>query len=662
MKKLNKFTTGYLFTFLCLITIIFTVACVNATDIDNNITTNNNEINKDINIYNIEDEVIMDNNINTKHSMKELNNYIINNIKNAKVGDTIKLENNYYYLEDIDKNLEEDDIIIDKPITIDGQGHTIDAKCNHTIFKFKVPYTILVKLINIRFVNGSTKNIEKRGHGLPYGSSVFNSGGDSNNIFIKNCTFINNTAQWGGAVYNCYVENCTFIDNTAKEYGGAIRNCIVTNCRFIHNEAEYGGAILGGSVTKSYFFDNIAKYGGAMSGGIAKDCTFTNNKADDGGGAMHNSTAEYCTFTNNIAIANGINEEGDGGAMSGCIAKDCYFINNKAKYGGAMIGGIAEDCYFINNSAYKGGAIYYGNAINCTFINNTAMNGNAMYFGHAITCKFINSKMPSNMGYSVEGIAAMEGGKLTNCSFVNNTVSHSHIQFSIINKNIIIGDSVLFNYLPKCNLTVTINKEGKILKTFTCTDDGWKVKDLPEGVYNITFSINSIYNEGELNITNMQVIDVTLPIMKNLNILIKDTTNNRIFLDKDYQWSEQDKNLTKGIIVNKSITIDGQGHKIDANNKMRIFQVTNDAIVTFKNINFLNGEYKGYGGAVLNNGAGKNVKIINCTFNGNRALNGTIVSVTAINCTFINNTVKFGAAIYYGEARNCIFTNYKLYF
>ena len=65
--------------------------------------------------------------------------------------------------------------------------------------------------------------------------------------------------------------------------------------------------------------------------------------------------------------------------------------------------------------------------------------------------------------------------------------------------------------------------------------------------------------------------------------------NTTIFLNDDYQWIEQDTGLENGIIIDKSIIIDGQEHKIDANHKMRIFQVTNNAIITFKNIIFSNG-------------------------------------------------------------------------
>ena len=124
--------------------------------------------------------------------------------------------------------------------------------------------------------------------------------------------------------------------------------------------------------------------------------------------------------------------------------------------------------------------------------------------------------------------------------------------------------------------------------------------------------------------------------------------------------NDTDSSLENGIIINKSITIDGQGHTIDGGGKMRIFQVTNNAVVTLKNITFENGKTgeNGCGGAVLNDGA-KNITVINCTFNKNSAYDGgAIYHVYAINCTFINNTAsRYGGAMFDRYAYNCTFIN-----
>ena len=143
---------------------------------------------------------------------------------------------------------------------------------------------------------------------------------------------------------------------------------------------------------------------------------------------------------------------------------------------------------------------------------------------------------------------------------------------------------------------------------------------------------------------------------------IIDSTQDTIILNDDYSYVESDE-LENGIEIRESLTIDGKGHTIDAAGKMRIFQVTNNAVVTFKNIIFENGwtGSKGYGGAVWNNG-GNTITVINCTFNKNSAnYGGAISRVNAINCTFINNEAyEYGGAMYEGgSAVNCTFVNNK---
>ena len=155
--------------------------------------------------------------------------------------------------------------------------------------------------------------------------------------------------------------------------------------------------------------------------------------------------------------------------------------------------------------------------------------------------------------------------------------------------------------------------------------------------------------------------------MVELENTIKNNKNTTILLNNDYQWTQQDTDLEKGIILDKSIGIDGQGHTIDAKSKMRIFQVTNNAMVTFKNINFLNGKFDSmwalvWGGAVWNKGA-KKVTLINCTFTGNNAeYGGAIYKCIAINCTFTNNAASRGGAIFAKKdiiVKNTTFINNK---
>ncbi len=104
-----------------------------------------------------------------------------------------------------------------------------------------------------------------------------------------------------------------------------------------------------------------------------------------------------------------------------------------------------------------------------------------------------------------------------------------------------------------------------------------------------------------------------------LSVLVNDTPENgTLVLDKDYEYVN---GSNKGILITKSITIDGAGHTLNGNKLSRMFNVTADNVI-LKNIKFINGNAYGRyfsneagGGAIYWNGA--NGYIENCKFTNN---------------------------------------------
>jgi len=172
--------------------------------------------------------------------------------------------------------------------------------------------------------------------------------GNSSSPTIRNCTFVGNSADWGGAIYcdssSPTMVNCTFSGNSADEAGGAIfcTNSSVptaTNCVFSGNSANSaGGAIYcdssrpnlnncvlrdntvttndGGAIycvnssrptaTNCVFAGNSAgRYGGAAAAVYSSrltmtNCTFSGNTANDSGGAI------FCTVLSDATLKNSI--------------------------------------------------------------------------------------------------------------------------------------------------------------------------------------------------------------------------------------------------------------------------------------------------------------------------------------------------------------------
>ncbi len=157
-------------------------------------------------------------------------------------------------------------IIIDHAVTIDGNGAIIDMEgSNFTPFTMQgkdldFPEIIIKNLI-IKNVYSLDSNAGAICFILAKGSVV-------------NCTFVDNFADYGGAIAvslsnNIDINNCTFIENSASR-GGAIylgpysSGHVVKNCVFVDNSASTGGAI----------------YYGA-SDAVVENCVFVNNNATD---------------------------------------------------------------------------------------------------------------------------------------------------------------------------------------------------------------------------------------------------------------------------------------------------------------------------------------------------------------------------------------------
>ena len=414
--------------FICLIGIILSAACVSAaedigqTNIED---TSNLDANGDIlAISSSENEILGADEPGTFTELQQM-------IDSGNA--TINLTKDYKWSSEFTDFA----IRIKNPITINGNGHVIDASNQYEKRIFEISkVTSGIILDNITFKNGNSDahggaiNIisalsDSKFTNLNFiNNTAINNGGavrfyhtSANNLF-ENVTFIDNTANGGngGALYitetstsdtfnNVRFENNVAINKDKKVDGGAINfhgkvtGATFTNVTFYKNRAEKsaGGAInidngIENSIfNNTHFIDNAAKTGGAI--GI----TYKNNY-------ISSLTFENTEFIHNTAL------EDNGGAinigpwgftdLTGTTFKKVSFINNTAQQnGGALyvtkdtISNTFEDVVFINNTAKEndGGAVRFGasnqNYItrentfkNVKFINNTAdQNGGALY-------------------------------------------------------------------------------------------------------------------------------------------------------------------------------------------------------------------------------------------------------------------------------------------
>ena len=509
--------------------------------------------------------------------------------------------------------------------------------------------------------NGAVIDMANSGHGA---FSVTTSGVTIKNLTIKNANFEGN----GGAIYFMYsgiVINCNFTNNTATVYGGAVYfqdEGNVTNCNFTDNNARiYGGAVYfqkGGNVTNCNFTDNTASgTGGAVyfqNEGNVTNCNFIDNNARIYGGAVYfqkGGNVTNCNFTDNTA-------SGTGGAV--------YFQNE----------GNVTNCNFTgNNATWYGGAVYFqkaGNVTNCNFTGNNATTGSAIYFWSASATKTVsNSRFLNNIANAETLEVTKNDNNITitftgNDNLLNAIYSNSDVTFTNVtywgSKGIVnTGSSAIkpsrSNKEAGQNITLEIYDSDSLVDNVTLvTDDNGQVSydlsKLSNGKYRYKayHPEDSYYTYAESNDTFTKGVGDFNLLQRYIN-----AADSVLTLDRNYTFTTGlDENLTDGIIIDKPLTINGNGFTINADGKARIFQIKSNDVV-LKDITFKNGYTNGDGGAI--HWSTNNSNILNCYFINNTAKRGGAnhfeneLQDSNINATFINNTAN-GLYLFYGGGAN----------
>ena len=222
---------------------------------------------------------------------------------------------------------------------------------NLTISDATIMNYVTLNATNTIFAHASNSNRDSYGNNFggaincPYYSSSY-----TPTVNIKNCTFLDNYAEYGGAIYmdggSLDIIDTMFINNFAYNFGGAIA-------------AENGVKI---SISKSKFFNSysMADAGGAIYARSSElklsNVEISNSSATFGGAFASLDTSVSLNYLN----VKDCSAKWDGGAIY-------HLYGNFSSYYGT----------FINNSANNGGAIFVDNSTafilrSNQFTNNTA--------------------------------------------------------------------------------------------------------------------------------------------------------------------------------------------------------------------------------------------------------------------------------------------------
>ena len=468
-------------------------------------------------------------------------------------------------------------ITINKDITIDGKGHTIDAKNLGRIFSIGEGFT--VTLTNATLINGKAdkggaiyndgsltlSDVKLSDNAADsYGGAVFNNGElvvsdsvfDSNDIVNRGSASVD---YGGAAIYNWYdgtltVSGSNFTNNIENYKNGdnlvgaitTIGNATVSGSNFVNNSGRWGGAISATgaelrknsstlTVSNTIFKDNSALYAGAVyiwgSNYNIADCVFDNNTAFGKGNMTPNNNNGGALVVSQVSRFN----EPITGTISGS-----KFTNNKAQYGGAA--------YF-----NKG----FVTITDSVFENNVATaEGGAVDFSHASVKDLIvsinNSSFVGNKAPVAGAIFTNVDSKITNSNFINNSAAK-------------IGGAI-------CNVNDLTVENSKF------------VNNTPQAIHNS--------KELHLGIETFTDLQNAIGLVDGI-----------LTLDSDIAMTDDEAaGFVNGVAINKDIVIDGKGHTIDAKNLGRIFSIGEGFTVTLTNATLINGKAD-KGGAIYNDGS-----------------------------------------------------------
>ena len=459
-----------------------------------------------------------------------------------KSENTIEITQDYKFDNESDHELNNGILINKSNITINGNGHTIDASNQSRIFNITGEN---VTITNLNFINGNS--------GPNYGGAIFNnatadmsnctfnantaeSGGSiftNKELNIDNSTFINSKAKSGGAIYaqsDMTIKDSTFKDLASDENGGAIYTSNITEitgCHFTNTDATWGGSIYSYkdlNIDKSTFMDSDAKYAPAFyaQGNMTvKDSSFENLHADETAGAIGLRELKYgeinnCTFTNTSADKNGgaVDIDENTNSTEGTYIKNSKFLNSHANFGGAVVqscGSLTiENSIFKNNTATHDGAAIYAsfldfNMTNCNFESNKLEKEDS-YNGGAVYCDMteLTSVSSTFTNNSKNAIYAYDSNlKVGNTEFKNNHEAiHCVFSENSLTNNTYVNDSLVLN---NTNYNSVVSENGAELKLtdkkinsdvipsrFDLRDYGWVTPVRIQGDANACWAFGSL--------------------------------------------------------------------------------------------------------------------------------------------------------------------------
>ena len=381
-------------------------------------------------------------------------------ISNAEKGSTIDLTRDYSYNDDFKLTT---GIFINKDITINGNGHTIDGMGKSRIFNINYGDGLIfhkVTLNNINFKNGNAQI---------YGGAILNFA----DLTINNCYFAGNNAGTAGGAINSLgaltLKNSVFEKNSAGGDAGAVFSLTIKKgAEFYYKYFEGNNASEDSNLLLTITQAVLEPGKDTISG-----CVFTGNVANGcGGGAVY----AYCHIDIASSTFNSNSAGEKGGAVFGC--KDLYIKNSKfnknkaSMYGGAVYFKCHEQSGHYENGKWVSSIKYYDNLIESSiFADNVAgerggaiygfrtSNSDTVHCAKAVKCTFSDNKAPNGKD--------IYGGTLKNAVYKNTKITLKKVTVKKSAKKLKLQAILKKGSAPLKGKRVTFKFNGKTYKAKT---------------------------------------------------------------------------------------------------------------------------------------------------------------------------------------------------
>ena len=485
-------------------------------------------------------------------------------INSANESDTITLDKDYIF-HDGDENYK-NGISISKPITINGNNHTIDLSNRGSIFTI---YASNVVLTNINFVN-AIKTSSYNYYSYTYNPIQWS----GENGILSNCVFENCNGDDSSVIYwtgnSAKINNCTFIKNNGdevlllnSEYG------TVTNSHFINNNAI--SLYIKGQysyILNSNFINNTIKSVEIRSDDVmVKHSNFINNSDLSSGAGIYwygsRANLENSSFINNSNIKYGTVHFYNSNAH----VDNCDFTNNSAEYGGAIYfnsmsyDSLVYNSNFKSNNAKYGGAIYWdsenGRITKSKFEKNFAKENGVIYWNNP-NGKIDDSEFSNNWAKWYGGVIYVNSYNVTIDSnkFKNNSANLGSSIYLTNNRDLVIKycnfaneDYSIYN---KGILDLIENTESKA--NSGCVLENYGTVSLKENSFK-----NPIYNKGiitsqtYLTVLKNKTVDVLNGTYTKLTATLYDDNQNSI-VGNTFTFYEVGEKNYYGYTIDKKIS------------------------------------------------------------------------------------------------------------